>query len=171
MTFNSCCFTGRADDHMIVAHRRRPLMNQHASKTSVPPSVGADVSGIGRCSTAIFPKFSVKAIRLAEGPQFRNSTPKTASCTCRPARWSVTTRWTSSPATSERRIPISFIRRMARPRFCTIRDAWRGARGRKAKRRRTPAWISSSRGRARSRLFTFPQLPPRNLRNGIEPVD
>src|SRR3977135_1343656 len=30
----------------MVTHTRRPLMNQHASKTSVPPSVGADVSGI-----------------------------------------------------------------------------------------------------------------------------
>jgi hypothetical protein len=56
---------------------------------------------------------------------------------------------------SERRILISFIRPMARPRFCTIRDAWRGARGRKAKRRRTPVWISSSRATARSRLFMF----------------
>ena len=56
---------------------------------------------------------------------------------------------------SERRILISFIRPMARPRFCTIRDAWRGARGRKAKRRRTPVWISSSHGTARSRLFMF----------------
>src|SRR5258705_2173089 len=30
----------------MVGHTRRPLMNQHASKKSVPPSVGADVSGI-----------------------------------------------------------------------------------------------------------------------------
>src|SRR5260370_39906544 len=30
----------------MVAHTGRPLMNQHASKKSVPPSVGPDVSGI-----------------------------------------------------------------------------------------------------------------------------
>jgi hypothetical protein len=47
----------------------------------------------------------VKVIRLAEGPQFRNFTPKIVCCACRPALSSVTTHWTSSPAISERRIP------------------------------------------------------------------
>jgi hypothetical protein len=87
--------------------------------------------------------------------QFRSFIPRTVCCTCRPALSSVTTHWTSSPAISERRIHIMFIRLMARRRFCTIRDAWRGARGRKAKRPRTPVWISLSHGTARSRLFMF----------------
>jgi hypothetical protein len=39
-------FRDRPNDRIMVAHTRRPLMNQHASKKSVPPSVGADVSGI-----------------------------------------------------------------------------------------------------------------------------
>src|SRR6202790_2088544 len=108
-----------------------------------------------RCSTAIFRKYSVKVIRLAEGAQFRNFIPRTVCCTCRAALSSVTTHWTSSPAISERRIHTMFIRLMARRRFCTIRDAWRGARGPRAKRPRTPVWISSSHGTARSRLFMF----------------
>jgi SnoaL-like protein len=45
MHFNHCCFLGRLNDHIVVAHTRRPQMNQHAGKKSVPPSVGADVSG------------------------------------------------------------------------------------------------------------------------------
>jgi hypothetical protein len=44
-------------------------MNQHASKNSVPPTAGVDVGGTERCSTAIFQKYSVKVIRLAEGAQ------------------------------------------------------------------------------------------------------
>ena len=32
-------------------------MKQHASKKSVPPSVGADVAGIESCSTAILIQF------------------------------------------------------------------------------------------------------------------
>jgi hypothetical protein len=127
----------------MVAHTRRPLMNQHASKKSVPPSVGADVSGIETLLNR----------NLPEAPQFRNFTPKIVCCACRPALSSVTTHWTSSPAISERSIPTMFIPLVARPRFCTIRDGWRGARGRKAKRPSTPVWISSSQGTARSRLF------------------
>jgi SnoaL-like domain len=48
MTFNHCCFRDGPGDHIMVAntHTRSPLMNHHASKNSVPPSVGADVSGI-----------------------------------------------------------------------------------------------------------------------------
>src|SRR6266404_1770515 len=106
-----------------------------------------------RYSTAIFRKFSVKVIRLAEGPQVRNFTLKIVCYTRRPARSSVITHWTSSLAISERRILISFILLMERPRFCTIRDVWLGVRGRKAKRPSTPVWISSSHGTARSRLF------------------
>src|SRR5258707_8996898 len=48
MTFNYCCFAIRPNDRIMAAHTRRPLMNQHASKKRVPPSVGADVSGIER---------------------------------------------------------------------------------------------------------------------------
>src|SRR6266481_686765 len=39
-------FCNRPNDRIMVARTRRPLMNQHASKKSVPPSVGADVGGI-----------------------------------------------------------------------------------------------------------------------------
>jgi len=54
---------------------------------------------------------------------------------------------------------------MARRRFCTTRDAWRGARGRKAKHPSTLVWISSSYGMARSRLFMFTSTRrPRNSR-------
>jgi len=63
--------------------------------------------------------------------------------------------------------PIMFIPLMARPRFCTIRDACRGARGRTAKRPGTVVWISSSHGMARSRLFMFTSTRrPHNVRNG-----
>jgi hypothetical protein len=44
--FQLLLFRDRPNDRIMVAHTRRPLMNQHASKKSVPPSVGADVSGI-----------------------------------------------------------------------------------------------------------------------------
>ena len=142
-------------------------MNQHAGKKAARPP-WAQMSAVSRRgSSAIFWKFSVKVIRLAEAPQFRNFTPKTVCCACRPALSSVTTHWTSSPATCERRIPIMFIRLVARPRLCTIRDAWRGARGRKAKRPSIPVWISSSHGTARSRRFMFISTRrPHNLRNG-----
>ena len=64
----------------------------------------------------------MKAIQLAEGPQFGNFKLKTVCYTRRPVRSSVTTHWTSSLTISERRILISSIRLMARPRFCTIRE-------------------------------------------------
>jgi SnoaL-like protein len=46
MRFNHCCFLDRPNDHIVVTHTRRRQMNQHGGKKSVPPSVGADVSGI-----------------------------------------------------------------------------------------------------------------------------
>jgi SnoaL-like domain len=46
MSFNSNRIASRSHDHIMVAQTRSPPMNQPASKTSVPPSVGADVSGI-----------------------------------------------------------------------------------------------------------------------------
>src|SRR5580698_6063906 len=110
MTFNDLLFRDRRNGRITVAQTRRPLMNQHASKKSVPPSVGADVSGMRRCLPEISRKFSVKVIRLAEGPQFRNFTPKIVCCACRRVLSSVTTHWTSSPAISERRIPNMFIK-------------------------------------------------------------
>jgi hypothetical protein len=62
---------------------------------------------------------------------------------------------------SERRILISFIRPMARPRFCTIRDAWRGARGRKGE---TPAYTGVDFIIARdgkiAALYVFLDSPP-----------
>ena len=36
----------------------------------------------------------MKVIRLAEGPQFKNFTPKIVCCTCRQVLSSVTTHWT-----------------------------------------------------------------------------
>src|SRR5262249_21969256 len=65
-------------------------MNRHGSKRSVPPSVGADVSRIETLLKRNLPEFSVKVIRLAEGPQFRNFTLKTVYCACRPTLSSVT---------------------------------------------------------------------------------
>jgi hypothetical protein len=112
----------------------------------------------------------VKAIRLAEGPQFRNFTLKTVCYTRRPACSSVTTRWTSSLAISERRILISFIRLMARPRFCTIRDAGVGLG---AKRRSAGVHRCGFHHRrtARSRLFMSTSTRrPHNVRNGKGPT-
>jgi hypothetical protein len=80
-------------------------MNQ-ASKKGFPLSVDADVSGIETLLNLIFRKFSAKMIRLVEGPQFSNFTPKSVCGACRPALSSVTTHWTSSPAISEGRIPL-----------------------------------------------------------------
>jgi hypothetical protein len=69
-------------------------------------------------------------------------------------------------AISERRIPITCIRLRARRRFCTIQGGWRGARGRKAKRRFTRVSTLLSHGTARSRLSMFTWTRRRrNLRN------
>src|SRR5712675_2895657 len=46
MTFNFCCFAIAPTTASSSRILRRPLMNQHASKKSAPPSVGADVGGI-----------------------------------------------------------------------------------------------------------------------------
>jgi hypothetical protein len=46
MSFNHCCFRDHPNDRIIVEHTGGPLMSQHASKRSAPPSGGADVSGI-----------------------------------------------------------------------------------------------------------------------------
>ncbi len=118
-------------------------MNQHASKKSVPPSVGADVSGIETLLNRNLPEVFGEGDPARRRVAIQELYTEDVCCACRPALSSVTTHWTSSPAISERRIPTMFIRLMARPRFCTIRDGWRGARGRKAKRPNTPVWISS----------------------------
>jgi len=60
MTFYYCCFANRPNDRIMVAHTRRPLMNQRGSKKSVPPSVGADVSGIETLLNRNLPEVSVK---------------------------------------------------------------------------------------------------------------
>ena len=127
-------------------------MNQHASKKSVPPSVGADVREtlLNRNLPEVFGEGDPAHRRGRNSGTLHR---RLCAVRGRPALSSVTTHWISSRAISERRIPTMFIRLMARPRFCTIRDGWRGARGRKAKRPSTPVWISSSHGRARSRLF------------------
>jgi hypothetical protein len=46
MSFHFRRFADRSHDHIIVTQTRSSMMNQHASKTGVPPSVGADASGI-----------------------------------------------------------------------------------------------------------------------------
>ena len=167
MTFNYCCFAFRPNDRIMVAHTRRPPMNQHPSKKSVPPSVGADVSGIATLLNRNLPE----VFGEGEGPRFRHFTPKTVCCTRRPALLSVTTHWASSPATCERRIPIMSIRLMARLRFCTIRDVWRGVRGRRAKHPRTPVSISLSHATARSQLFMFTSTHrPHNVQTRIGPT-
>jgi hypothetical protein len=48
----------------------------------------------------------VKAILLAEGPQFKSFIAETVCCTRRRAFLSVTMHWKSLPAISGRRIPI-----------------------------------------------------------------
>jgi len=144
-------------------------MNQHASKTSVPPSVGADVSGIATLLNCNLPEV------FGEGDPARRRAAiqelYAEDCVLYAPPGVLVGHDALDKFAGDLRAthPISFIRCMAHLRFCTIRDAWRGGRGRKAKRRRTPAWISSSRGTARSRLFTFTSTRrPRNVRNGIE---
>src|ERR1700682_2547846 len=51
MSFHSRRFAARSHDHIIVAQTRSPLMNQNASKTSAPPSVGAAGRGSETVST------------------------------------------------------------------------------------------------------------------------
>jgi SnoaL-like domain len=46
MTFNYCCFAMARSDRIMATQPRRPPMKQHTGKKNVPPSVGADVSGI-----------------------------------------------------------------------------------------------------------------------------
>jgi hypothetical protein len=132
-------------------------MNQHASKNA-PQSAGVDVTGIETLLNRNLPEVFGEVIRLDEGPLYGSCTPKTVYCTRRPALLSATTHWTNSPAICGQRIPILSTRLMARPRCCTIPGAWRGARGRPARRRFTPAWISSSRATARSRLYMFSSI-------------
>src|ERR1700687_5216206 len=128
-------------------------MNQHASKNSVPPSVGVDVSGIETLLNRNLPDV------FGEGDSARRRSAiqelYTEDCVLYVPPGTFVGHDALDKFAGERRIHIMFIRLMARPRFCTIRDAWRGARRRKAKRPRTPVWISSSPGTARSRLFMF----------------
>jgi SnoaL-like domain len=56
MTFNELLFRDCPNDRIMVAQTRSPLMNQHASKKSVPPSVGADVGGIETLLTRNLPE-------------------------------------------------------------------------------------------------------------------
>src|SRR5271167_2881261 len=137
----------------MVAHTRRPLMNQHARKKSVPPSVGADVSGIETLLYRNLPEV------FGEGDPARRRAAiqelYTEDCVlCVPPGTFIGHDALDKFAGDLRAtIPTMFIRLMARPRFCTIRDGWRGVRGRKAKRPSTPVWTLSSRGTAKLRLF------------------
>jgi len=68
MSFHSRRFAGRSHDHIMA---QTGVSDEPASQqTSVPPSVGADVSGIETYSPQIFRKFSVKVI---SSPKGRNS--------------------------------------------------------------------------------------------------
>jgi hypothetical protein len=115
-------------------------MNQHAGKRSVPPSVGADVSGIETLLNRNLPEV------FGEGDPARRRAAiqelYTEDCVlCVPPGTFVGHDALDKFAGDLRAtLPTLFIRLMARPRFCTILDAWRGARGRKAKRLSTPGW-------------------------------
>ena len=128
-------------------------MNQHASKTSVPPSVGADVSGIETLLNRNLPEV------FGEGDSARRRAAiqelYTEDCVLYAPPGAFVGHDALDKFAADLRATHAHIRLMARPRFCTIRDAWRGARGRKAKRPRTPVWISSSHGTARSQLCMF----------------
>ena len=140
-------------------------MNQQASKTSVPPSVGADEWHRDATEPQSSGSFQ-KAIQRAEG---RNSGTGTEDCAIRAARHVRHDALTSSPAISARRISFRLCASW-RALFCTP-DVWRGGRGRKAKRRRTPVWISSSRATGRSRLsMSSSTRRPHDVGNGIGPA-
>jgi hypothetical protein len=130
-------------------------MNQRASKNSVPPSVGADVSGIETLLTRNLPEV------FGEGdPARRRSTIQelyTEDCVLYVPPGTFVGHDALDKFAGDLRAthPHYVYVPLTHRRFCTIRDAWRGDRGRKVKRPPTPVWISSSLGTARSRLFMF----------------
>ena len=143
-------------------------MNPQANNSGALLSVGADVSGIesllNRNLQEVFGEGDPVRRRAAIAKIY------TEDCVLYvpSALLLVTTHWTNSPAISERRIPITCIRPMARRRSCTIQGGWRGAQGGKAKRRRTPVSTLSSHETARSRLSMFTWTRRRrNWRNTI----
>ena len=98
-------------------------MSQSAGQKAVPPSVGADVSAIkallSRNLPEVFGEGDPARRRVAIQQLYNNALNKFAG-------------------DLRAMHPIMFIRLMARPRFCTIKGASRGARDRKAKRPGTP---------------------------------
>ena len=155
MSFHFRRFAGRSHDHIIMAQTRSPPMNQHAGKTSVPPSVGADVSGIETLLNRNLPEV------FGEGDSARRRAAiqklYTEDCVLY-----------APPGTFVGRDALDKFAadlRATHPHFVYTphgapqvlhnsgRLAW--GSGRKAKHRSIPVWISSSRGTARSRLFMF----------------
>ena len=128
-------------------------MNQHADKKSVPPSVGADVSGIETLLNRNLPEVFGEGDPVRRRAAIQELYTEDRVLYVPPGTFVGHDALDKFAGDLRRRIPARFIRLMARPRFCTIRDGWHGVRGRKAKRPNIPVWILSSHGTARSRLF------------------
>ena len=113
-------------------------MSQNAGQKAVPPSVGADVSTIKTLLSRNLPEV------FGEGDPARRRVAieqlYTEDCVlCAPPGTFVGHNALNKFAGDLRAMhPIMFIRHMARPRFCTIQGASRGARDRKAKCPGTP---------------------------------
>ena len=144
-------------------------MNQHASKKNAPPSVGTNVSGIETLLNRNLPEV------FGEGDPARRKAAiqelYTEDCVlCVPPGTFVGHDALDKFAGDLRATHPHYVY-TPRRRFCTARDAWRGARGRKAKHPSTLVWISSSYGMPRSRLFMFTSTRrPRNSRSGTAPL-
>jgi hypothetical protein len=151
MSFHSHRFAARARDHIIVTQTGSAPMNQQASKTSVPPSVGEDVSGIAKLLNRNLPDV------FGEGDPARRRAAiqelYTEDCVLYAPPGTLVGHDALDKFAGDLRAthPHFVYTPHGAPRFCTTRAVWRGARGRKAKRRPIPVWISSSRATARSR--------------------
>jgi SnoaL-like domain len=128
-------------------------MNRHASKKSVPPSVGADVTAIETLLNRNLPEV------FGEGDPARRRAAiaelYTEDCVlCVPPGTFVGHAALDKFAGDLRATHPHFVytpHGAPQVLHSSGRLAW--ARGRRAKRLSTPAWISSSRATARSRLF------------------
>jgi len=146
-------------------------MNQHASKTSVPPSVGADVSGIETLLNRNLPQVFGEGDSARRRAAIQELYTETVCYTRRPARSSVTTHWTSFAG--DLRSEASSFRLYAswRAPGSAQSDAWRGLG---AERRNAPVHRCGFIIRARRQdrgLFMFSSTRRRhNVRNGIGPT-
>src|SRR6202790_36514 len=141
MSFHSRRFAGRSHDHIIVAQTRSPLMNQHGGKTSVPPSVGADVSGIETLLNRNLPEV------FGEGDSARRRAaiqePYTEDCVlyAPPGTFVGHDALDKFAADLRATHPHFVYTHHGAPQVLHNSGRLGGARGRKAKRRRTPVWI------------------------------